>query len=274
MTDEKKKRLMNIVSLLHQKEEMTVKEIAGLLNVSDMTIRRDLTDLEKERQVIRTHGGAKIFDPSLGVDSAYFIGEQMEQRVLEKNAIGMAAARQIKAHETVIMDSGSTMPFIARYLDRNIPVTVVCNTFQTACELIQNRHVNLVLTGGYFHRDSNVFHSREGCDLIRSIRAEKAFISAAGIDEHLGLTTFFYFEAETKRAIIESSKQVILTVDSTKFGKVSTSFFTDLDRVNTIVTDSGISDQYRDIIDRRGIELIVTDSQKANVLMGGDEDAF
>jgi DeoR family deoxyribose operon repressor len=260
MTYEKKKRLNNIVSLLHQKAEMTVKEIAGLLNVSEMTIRRDLNDLEKERQVKRTHGGARIYNPSHRGGSDYFIGEQMERRVREKNAIGMTAASRIQAHETIILDSGSTMPFIARYLDREMPLTVICNSFQTATELVLKKNVNLVLSGGYFHRDSNVFHSHEGCELIRNIRAEKAFISAAGIDENLGLTTFFYFEAEAKKAIIESSKQIVLAVDSTKFGKVSTSYFTDLDRVNTIITDNGISDRYRKIIDQRGIELVIADS--------------
>jgi DeoR family deoxyribose operon repressor len=260
MSYERKKRMKNMLTLLHQKkEEMTVKEIANILNVSDMTIRRDLQDLENDRLVKRTHGGATIPDPSRTIHDVYVVEEQTGRNVNEKSKIGLKAASFVKPNETIFLDSGTTTPFIARHLDRELPLTVLCYTFQNATEFYYRKHTNLILSGGYFHRDSNVFHSREGCALIKNNRADKAFISAAGIDETLGLTTYFYFEADIKRAIIGSAKQIILVADSSKFGKISTTYFASLNEVQTIITDDDLSDNYREIVQNLGIELVIAD---------------
>lgn len=253
----RKKRLKNIVVLLHQKEKMTVKDIATTLNVSDMTIRRDLQDLENDRSVKRTHGGATIYKQSPLVNGFYRVSEQTKKNASAKNKIGLKAASFVKPNETVFLDSGTTTPFIAKNLNKDLPLTVLCYTFQNAIEFYHRQNTNLILSGGYFNRDSNVFHSREGCELIRNNRADKAFVSAAGIDENLGLTTYFYFEADTKKAIIASAKQVILVADSSKFGKISITYFASLHDVNTIVTDEGLSADYRDAIQALGIELFI-----------------
>ncbi len=104
-----------------------------------------------------------------------------------------------------------------------------------------------------------MFHSREGCQLIKNNRADKAFISAAGIDESLGLTTYFYFEADIKKAMIGSAKHIILVADSSKFGKISITYFASLGEVQTIITDGGLSENYREIVQNIGIELVIAD---------------
>jgi len=93
-----------------------VKEIANILNVSDMTIRRDLQDLENDRLVKRTHGGATIPDPSRTIHDVYVVEEQTGRNVNEKSKIGLKAASFVKPNETIFLDSGTTTPFIARHL--------------------------------------------------------------------------------------------------------------------------------------------------------------
>ena len=259
MSYERTKRLKNIVTLLLQKERMAVTEIAKILNVSGMTIRRDLQDLENDGHVKRTHGGAIIINPQPAFNDLYRVNEQTEKNVPEKSRIGMKAASFIEPNETIFFDSGTTTPFIAKSLNKDLPLTVLCYTFQTAAEFYYRENTNLILSGGYFNRDSNVFHSREGCDLIKNNRADKAFISAAGIDEGLGLTTYFYFEADIKKAMIGSAKQIILVTDSSKFGKISITYFASLGEVHTIITDDGLSDNYRNIVQDLGIELVIAD---------------
>ena len=126
-------------------------------------------------------------------------------------------------------------------------------------EFYPRQNTNLILLGGFFHRDSNIFHSVECQALIEKTRADRAFISTGGLDSELGLTTYFYYEAEIKRAIIRAARQIILVADSTKFGKISLTHFAGLDQLDTIVTDGGISEEYRETIQELGIKLIIAD---------------
>ena len=244
--------------MLNQKSELSVKEIAEMLHVSDMTVRRDLNELEKQGIIRRTHGGATLLDPSSSVRDPYILGEQTAKNVREKSMIGIKAASLVRPDETILLDSGSTTPFVARHIDKDLPLTVLCYTFTNALEFYPRKNANLILLGGFFHRDSNIFHSVENRALISNIRADKAFISTGGLDPDLGLTTYFYYEADIKREMIRSARQIILVTDSTKFGKISVTHFAGLDEVDTVITDEGISDEYREILADRGIELLIT----------------
>jgi len=243
--------------LLNQKAELTVKEIAEMLQVSGMTVRRDLNELERQGIIRRTHGGATLLDPSSSVRDPYILGEQTAKNVREKSTIGIKAASLVRPEETILLDSGSTTPFVARHLDKDLPLTVLCYTFTNALEFYPRKNANLILLGGFFHRDSNIFHSVENRTLISNIRADKAFISTGGLDPELGLTTYFYYEADIKREMIRSARQIILVTDSTKFGKISVTHFAGLDEVDTIITDDGIPEEYRKILADRGIELLI-----------------
>lgn len=243
--------------MLNQKSELSVKEIAEMLHVSDMTVRRDLNELERQGIIRRTHGGATLLDPSSSVRDPYILGEQTAKNVREKSMIGIKAASLVRPDETILLDSGSTTPFVARHIDKDLPLTVLCYTFTNALEFYPRKNANLILLGGFFHRDSNIFHSVENRALISNIRADKAFISTGGLDPKLGLTTYFYYEADIKREMIRSARQIILVTDSTKFGKISVTHFAGLDEVDTVITDEGISDEYREILADRGIELLI-----------------
>jgi DeoR family deoxyribose operon repressor len=259
MNEDKKDRYKRIVTLLAQKGEMTVHEIAKILDVSEMTVRRDLAEMESERVVQRTHGGARIFDSSSLIGENYVVSEQTQKNHQQKSIIGLRAASLVKPNETIFLDSGSTTPFIARYIEKELPITVLCYTLLNALEFYNRKNTNLILSGGFYDRDSTVFHGPEGNSFLKGIRADKAFISAAGVDEKLGLTTFFYFEADMKKLVIQSARQIILVVDSTKFGKTSISHFADLDQVHTVITDTGVREEDATMLRERGIDLIIAE---------------
>ena len=240
-----------------------MKEVAGMLHVSDMTVRRDLDALERQGTIRRTHGGAVLLDPGTGVRDPYVLGEQTTKNVREKNLIGIRAASLVRPQETIFLDSGSTTPFIAKHLNSDLPITVLCYTFTNALEFYPRKNTNLILLGGFLHRDSNIFHSVENRALVSNTRADIAFISTGGLDSELGLTTYFYYEADIKREMIRSARRIILVTDSTKFGKISITHFAGLDEVDTIITDEGIPQEYRSILEDRGIELIIADQSGA-----------
>ena len=249
------------MNLLNQKAELSVKEISGMLHVSDMTVRRDLDALERQGTIRRTHGGAVLLDPGTSVRDPYVLGEQTTKHAREKNLIGIKAASLVRPNETIFLDSGSTTPFIAKHLSPDPPITVLCYTFTNALEFYPRKNTNLILLGGFLHRDSNIFHSVENRALISNTRADKAFISTGGLDSELGLTTYFYYEADIKREMIRSARRIILVTDSTKFGKISITHFAGLDEIDTIITDEGIPEEYREVLAEMGIQLIIADHQ-------------
>lgn len=233
-----------------------------MMRVSEMTIRRDLDALEQQGVINRTHGGAVLMDPNTNVRYPYILREQITKNTREKNAIGIKAASLVRPHETIFLDSGTTTPFIAKNLNPELPITVVCYTFTNALEFYPRNNANLILLGGLFHRDSNIFHSIDNYGLIRNTRADKAFISTGGFDPEMGLTTFFDYEAAIKREMIRSARHIILVTDSTKFGNISVTHFAELDVIETIITDNGLPDEYRKILTDRGIELIIADQNE------------
>ena len=254
--NDRRERVNEILSLLNERREVSVRDMAHRLQVSAMTVRRDLSRMESQRLLRRTHGGAVLTEPGALADS-YELGEQTLKNARQKNSIGLRAARLVGPDETIILDSGSTTPYVARHIERDAPLTVICYTFKNALEFYPRQNTNLVLLGGHFHRASNIFYSDECRNLLRRMRADKAFISAGGVDAKLGLTTFFYFEADIKKALIQAAQRVILVADSSKFGKVSTTYFGELSEVHTVITDEGLSDEHRGILEELGIEVII-----------------
>jgi len=198
-----------------------------------------------------------LLDPNINMRYPYILGEQTTRNTREKNLIGIKAASLVRPNETIFLDSGTTTPFIAKNLDPDIPITALCYTFTNASELYPRKNTNLILMGGVFHRDSNIFHSVENYELIRKTRADTAFISTGGIDPEMGLTTYFDYEAAIKREMIRSARHIVLVADSTKFGNISVTHFADLNEIDTIITDDGLSEECRKTLMDRGIELII-----------------
>ena len=261
MSNKRKKRLGNIINLIIQKNEVSVQEVSELMSVSEMTIRRDLDALEQQGIINRTHGGAVLLDPNTSVRYPYILEEQLTRNTREKNLIGIKAASLVRPHETIFLDSGTTTPFVAKNLSPDLPITVLCYTFTNAMEFYPRNKANLILLGGLFHRDSNIFHSIENYGQIRNTRADKVFLSTGGFDPEMGLTTFFDYEAAIKREMIRSAKHIILVADSTKFGNISVTHFAELADIDTIITDDGLSEEYRNILVDRGIELLIADQE-------------
>jgi len=267
---QKDNRLNHIITLLQDDDSQTVNSLAEKLSVSAMTIRRDLQQLERDGIVKRIHGGASLLKRNVLYEKPYKISEQISAHAELKRSIGKAAAELVAPGEMIFLDSGSTTPYIAEHIDPGITLRVLCYTMKNALYFYERDLVQLILAGGFYERDSNTFNSREAVEMVRNLRGDKAFISAGGVDQSLGLTTYFYFETEMKKALISSAKQVILAADSSKFGKISTTFFAELNEVDTIITDSGIPEEYKEIIQQSGIELILADRNSHDADAGED----
>jgi DeoR family deoxyribose operon repressor len=255
----KNERIKTIINHLRLKNAVSIKELTRVLGVSEMTIRRDLNMLAGDSVVELIPGGA-IFKTSVvvdGGDEKYLIANASAERTREKVRIGQRAASMIEPHDTVALDVGSTTEYVAKFVQEDIPVTVLCFSLNILTEIYRKKNCGLIFVGGYFHDNTLMFESQEGLSLIKRTRVDKAFIAAAGVHETLGVTCANPYEIDTKKAALESAKTRILVADSSKFGKTRVAYFAQLREFNIIITDSEIPEGYRNLITGMGIELIV-----------------
>lgn len=244
-------RKQQILVALRRTPAIRAIDLARALGTSLASIRRDLADLEQSGLLKRTHGGAvsndlAAFEPSL---------EQKEdQYQAEKAAIAAAAVSLVKPGDIVLLDAGSTTRPIARELRRFRNLTVVTNSLPVASELAHS-DLEVILTGGHLRRGvlSQVGPIAE--QTIAGLHVDKLFLAANAVDLAKGVTTPNILEARTKRAMIDSAREVILVADHSKFGRVTFGRVCGLDRIDVVVTDHGLPDRFAKAIGERHLTL-------------------
>lgn len=253
----KDQRINEILRLIKYNKKMDLKDIAQNFNVSEMTIRRDLDILLSSNLVSNIHGTIIYNEQSIieNDPNKYLVIQQKGIRDDEKERIAKEAAKLIDPGDSIIIDIGTTTSKIVKFLPNNYPISCICFTANALIEAIKKNFDRLFIGGGCYHPNSQMFESSEITLMLRNLRASKVFISAAGVSEDLGITCINQYEVETKLSSIANSKTRILLVDSSKFGVVRNGYFADLSDIHIIVTDSGISDTWIDIIRAKGIEL-------------------
>ena len=250
-------RAAAIMQTLQISKASSVHELSAQLNVSHMTIRRDLVPLIKSERVKVLHGSV-ILHPRTRAradESYYSLIAAGAKHPEQKRRAGQLAASLIEPDDTLIIDAGSTTEYLAKYLPEDIPYTVLCYSLNIVSETVRRKNCKTIFSGGVFHENTLMFESPEGLATIRRFRATTAFISAAGANHPFGVTCLNPYESETKKAAIRSARKKILLVDSSKFGVIRSDFFAELSDFNEIITDSDISEEYRGIIRSLGITL-------------------
>jgi DeoR family deoxyribose operon repressor len=237
---------------------MPVQDIADQLGVSHMTVRRDLEVLAADQQIRVIHGGA-LLNPAVYTvgDSSYSLIAAGSVNAEQKRRIGSAAVGLIERDDTLIIDSGSTTEWIARFLPEESALTVLSYALNILTETVRKGGCRSVFAGGTMHANTLMFESPEGLDLVRRFRARRAFISAAGVSLQSGVTCANGYERATKRAAMDSAALKILVVDSTKFGSIRSEHFADIEEFDTVVTDGGINAEDSVALRERGLTVIV-----------------
>jgi DeoR family transcriptional regulator, deoxyribose operon repressor len=258
-TKKRQERIAQILGSLRGDGATSIEELSQSLSVSEMTVRRDLLFLAQYNKVRLVKGGAELRLGHADSQRAVFsLVSRDGARAEEKMRIGKKAASLVEPGDIVIIDSGSTTEWLARSLPLDASLTIICFALNILLEAVRREKVTAVFAGGTFRGDTLVCESSEGISLIRRFRAQKAFLSAGGVSDSLGVTCFDPTEAELKKAALESAQSRILLVDSGKLGRVTPAWFAPLSDFDAIVTDSGISLEYVDIARSRGIALHVT----------------
>ena len=258
MLSRQEKRLNRIIKMLQLENPTTVNKLSSLMDVSHMTIRRDL-EMLKERNIVDIfHGGVVLNEDKKGKKqhpySLSYANKQMNQ---EKKHIAVKASTFIQSHDTIIMDTGSTMEYFARSLPDCFPITVICFTLNSIVHVSKMNKAEIIFPGGYFHENTLMFESKEGIELIKTHPANTAFISASGMSLEAGVSCSNEYEFITKTEMIKSADKKILLVDSSKFNKVESTPFAKLTDFDLIISDSGIPQEYKDYCETQGIDLLL-----------------
>ncbi len=260
MMGKKKERMLGIIDVLKKNSVMSVKSLAEMFKVSEMTIRRDLEALSSNGIVSRSYGYATFLESKqvlIDNDEYYDISFEQIKNSTEKNAIANFAASLVEPQDFIMIDSGTTTFQFSKQISSFKDISVLCYNFGILAELRKNIDINIIFAGGHYFPEDQMFTSKENVEFIHNLRANKAFISASGIHESLGITCIHSHEIENKRAIIESSMTRILLMDSSKFGVVRPSYFASFTDIDIIITDSGIDKAWQDIINEAGIKLYI-----------------
>ncbi len=257
----KSDRLNKIMQILMNRNGSSLKILAQELDVSEMTIRRDL-DILSTNNLITLIQGVAIYNQhnqnNTGIlNKEYDLNTEHVMHASEKQRIGAMAASLLEKDDVIIIDTGTTTEHLAHAIPDTLPLTVLCYNMNTLIEIGKKSKSKIICGGGYYHKNTQMFQSPEGIALISRTCANKAFISAAGINKKLDVTCVEQYEIETKKAAIASALTKILLVDSTKFDKICPAMFANISEFDTIVTDTGLSPEWVNYIHEMEIELIL-----------------
>jgi len=228
-----------------------VTELAAAFGVSEMTVRRDLRDLESEGKLMRVHGGA------VSVAAEPSFAEIEVERPAVKDAIGAAAAALVDDGQTIVLDIGTTTLALARHL-RGRTLTVITSNLAAYEELLGEESIELVLLGGIVRRNYRSLVGVLAEDALRQLRAEIAFLGASGIGPDLGILDTTMVEVPIKRAMMDAAERCVLLADSAKFGMRGVVRICGPERLHALVTDDGIPLRARAALERAGVEVVVT----------------
>lgn len=245
-----KQRRHTIMQLLQEQGEVSVEQLVQLFDISEVTIRKDLSALETNSFLLRKYGGA-ILMPKEIIDE-----NENDELTKRKFVIAKAAAERIRDHNRIIVDSGSTTAALIKQLNLKQGLVVMTNSLSVATELraLENEPT-LLMTGGTWDTRSESFQGKVAEQVLRSYDFDQLFIGADGIDLARGSTTFNELVG-LSQVMAEVSREVVVMVESQKIGRKMPNLELTWQQIDVLITDTGLSEQDKQAILAHGVEVI------------------
>ena len=251
----KERRYEIILDQINKHGSVSLNELAVKANSSRSTVRRDIYELEKKHLLKCVRGGAvsisgtvEQIEPSFSVREDLFADE--------KARIARYAHDLVKPGETLILDSGTTIHEFSKTLYDISPLYVATNDLKSATELAHCTNIDLVVLGGSLRKNHFSLHGYFTDNMIMQLHADRAFIGVDGIDFNLGLMNFSSEEVQSKKLMMQVSKQVIVLCDHSKFDKIAFINICSLNKVDLLITGKETEQKYIDNLNSLGIKAI------------------
>ncbi|EHL0182699.1 DeoR/GlpR transcriptional regulator [Escherichia coli] len=253
-----------ILEMVAEKGIVSIAELTDRMNVSHMTIRRDLQKLEQQGAVVLVSGGVQspgrvAHEPS---HQAHEPSHQVKTALAmtQKAAIGKLAASLVQPGSCIYLDAGTTTLAIAQHLIHMESLTVVTNDFVIANYLLDNSNCTIIHTGGAVCRENRSCVGEAAATMLRSLMIDQAFISASSWSVR-GISTPAEDKVTVKRAIASASRQRVLVCDATKYGQVATWLALPLSEFDQIITDDGLPESASRALAKQDLSLLVAKNE-------------
>lgn len=244
-----------IMNILRSEGSVSVAYLSKALKVSEITIRKDLNQLEEKNKLYRSHGKAKLISTFIFTQN---VNVKAKINVPEKCAIAAEAAKLIEAGDSIIIASGTTvLEFAIAISSFKEDLTVLSASSNVTSVLSVNKIMTVIQIGGTLRHSSASVVGPYAQRMINQYSCSKLFIGVDGIDLEYGLTTTNGMEASLNIEMIKSANKVIVLTDSSKFGRRGFSKICNLTEVDQIITDKGIPADMLAALHELGVEVII-----------------
>lgn len=246
------KRHRFILDQLKKEGYVKVQELSEKLGVSEVTIRKDLKELESRKMLYRNHGSASSIS-SIITDK--HIDEKEKIQIDEKMQIAKYANNLLEQNDKIIIASGTTLLAFAAEIDLDKIITVITSSVKVSLTLCYKPNIDVIQLGGAMRKKSVSVTGHFAEETLKGLVCNKLFLGVDGIDLDYGLTTSDMGEARLNQQMIDISQKVIVLTDSSKFGKRGFCKICDFDRIHHIITDSNAPSNVVEMLRERGIEV-------------------
>lgn len=243
-----------ILRQLRRQRVLSVNQLTEILKCSHMTVRRDIAILEQEGRAFSVPGGVRIANQVYSEPShqTKVIAEQQE-----KQRMAPEAAKLMRPDMTIYLDAGTTTFCLLPFIQSLSGITVITNDLSIVLALADTPHVEVIQTGGILDHNNRSFVGGLAAATMNNLVADLAFISASSWDLQHGVTTPSALKIDVKKAVINSSSRNVLMATSSKYGTFGMYRVTSLDSFDTIITDTGLTEDAAKGIRKLGVELIL-----------------
>ncbi|MEH7380566.1 DeoR/GlpR family DNA-binding transcription regulator [Bacillus sp. JJ1533] len=248
-----------IRDLLIKNKSVKVSDLVALLHVSEETIRRDLTYLEKEGIAEKNYGGAVISGIQDDLITIPPVKKRMLQFSREKELIGRVAASLVREGQIVIFDAGSTTWAVGKNLPKNNNLTIITNALTIAEECSKDETAQIYVLGGKLRTNSMSLVGPQAEKELKDYSADYVFLGTSGISLKQGFTSSDLYEAEIKRAMVSAGKKTVVVADHTKLEKAGLTPFCQFEDIDIFVTSNLADKEIIKEIERKGVEVLIVE---------------
>lgn len=244
------KRQSQILDLLTQNKKLKVTELSEILNVSQVTIRKDLSALEESGIIVREHGYAKL-NESDDINNRLAYHYDIKQKIAEK------AVESIEDGETVMIESGSCCALVALEIAKTKKdVTLITNSAFIADYIRKTGNVRIILLGGEYQEESQVMVGPITRKCAEGFFVDKLFVGTDGFTKETGFTGNDYMRSEAVKDMAKQASNVIIVTDSVKFQQKGVVSLLDTKKVSYVYTDSNIPEETEEYLIENNIKII------------------
>lgn len=247
-------RRSQILEILNDYGQVNVNTLSKDFNVSEVTIRNDLQNLENNKLLIRAHGGA--FKTS---NLALPVSQKKNINLSAKRLIGKKAVSLIKENDSIILDSGTTTYEVSNNLRDFGKLTVISNALDIINNLSQYNNIETFVPGGFLKEFSMSLVGPMAARNLKQLYCNKLFLGIDGIKPDVGVFTHHMEEAYLNQIMIDIAEEAIVVADSSKFKKSGLAFIEGFHKIDKVITDANIDKKTLLMLEKNNVEVVIAE---------------